>query len=121
MDESEPPVSDDAGSTATPDSGVTPVFPDGGTFMHGTGSCCETHATPGCGNADLEVCVCEKDPSCCTTAWGPQCTIIVEQKFCQPGVHECVCEKAPDCCQSGWDSRCDSTARVLCKAIPGCF
>lgn len=99
---------------------------DGG-VVTGSGSCCSERDSGGCGNADLMVCVCEKDPSCCTKAWGRQCVFIVEQKYCQAGVRDCVCGSAegqwdqPQCCTSQWTSTCDSVARLKCDAIPGCF
>lgn len=111
------------------DAGVTPpssAAPDGG-VVTGSGSCCSEHDTGGCGNADLMVCVCEKDPSCCTKAWTRQCVFIVEQKFCQPGIRDCVCGSADgqwgqaSCCESDWSSTCDSVAKVKCEAVPGCF
>jgi len=120
------PVVKPAGAT---DAGVTPPSsgaPDGG-VVTGSGSCCTEHDTGGCGNADLMVCVCEKDPSCCTKAWSRQCVFIVEQKFCQPGIRDCVCGSADgqwgqaSCCESDWSSTCDSVAKVKCEAVPGCF
>jgi hypothetical protein len=117
------------------DAGITPAsggkdasvpLNDAG-VLSGAGSCCEEHASAGCGNADLMVCVCEKDPSCCTTAWGRQCVFIVEQKYCQAGVRDCVCGAETgqwgqtQCCESQWSSTCDSVAKVKCDAVPGCF
>lgn len=95
--------------------------------LSGAGSCCSEHDTPGCGNADLMVCVCEKDPSCCTTAWGRQCAFIVNQKYCQAGIRDCVCGSETgqwgqtQCCETEWSSTCDSVAKVKCDAVPGCF
>lgn len=113
----------------TPDGGGTaaPVGTDGGGAVTGSGSCCAEHDTGGCGNADLMVCVCEKDPSCCTKAWGKHCVFIVEQKYCQAGVRDCVCGSAEGqwgqaaCCASEWSSTCDSVAKLKCDAVPGCF
>jgi hypothetical protein len=114
----ESPAKGDAGTGggAAPDAG--------GSFVHGAGSCCAERATPGCGNADLEVCVCEKDPSCCTKAWGKQCVAIVEAKYCQPTVRDCVCggeQGQTQCCDSQWTSFCDSVAKLKCDAVQGCF
>ncbi|MFM2416693.1 MAG: hypothetical protein RL385_1416 [Pseudomonadota bacterium] len=127
----------DAGGMAPSDAGAVAVAAAaaaaaavadaGGGIVHGSGSCCEEHATPGCGNADLEVCVCEKDPSCCGTAWGKQCVFIVEQKYCQPNVRECVCGSGAgqwgqdQCCSTEWSSTCDTVAKSKCNAVPGCF
>ncbi|MET0387217.1 MAG: hypothetical protein ABW321_14710, partial [Polyangiales bacterium] len=95
--------------------------------LMGTGSCCSAHDTPGCGNADLQVCVCEKLPSCCTDKWDAACTFIVTQKHCQPGVRECVCGSGADqwgqaqCCEERWSSTCDDVAETKCSAQAGCF
>jgi hypothetical protein len=114
--------------TGAPDGGLQPpTTTDGGGVVTGSGSCCAEHETGGCGNADLMVCVCEKDPSCCTKAWGRQCVFIVEQKYCQAGIRDCVCGSAEgqwgqtQCCESEWSSTCDSVAKVKCDAVPGCF
>jgi hypothetical protein len=96
-------------------------------MLDGMGSCCAAHPTPGCGNADLQVCVCEKLPSCCTTAWTAACAFIVQEKFCQAGVRDCVCGTAQgqwgqaQCCASEWSSTCDSVAQLKCNAAPGCL
>jgi len=99
-----------------------------GTVMRGVGGCCTEHDTPGCSNADLEVCVCEKLPSCCTGAWNRPCVLIVEQKFCQAGVRECVCGQGDgqwaqtSCCESDWtDTFCDQVAESKCGAVRGCL
>ena len=100
---------------------------DGGSGSRDVGSCCSQQSTPGCGNANLEVCVCQKDPTCCTMAWGPGCVLIVQQKYCQPGVRDCVCGSdagqwgQTQCCASDWTSTCDSVATVKCNAAQGCF
>jgi hypothetical protein len=91
------------------------------------GSCCSEHATPGCSNADLQVCVCEKLPSCCTEAWTEACTYVVRQKYCQAGVRECVCGTGAmqwgqaQCCEQQWSDSCDTVAERKCNALPGCY
>lgn len=116
----------DAGKTDTggpQDASVpVPVVPDGAVAMVGMGSCCTAHDTPGCNNADLMVCVCEKYPECCTTAWEAKCTFVVEQKFCQPEVRDCVCDNWDSTCcgTKGFTSSCDTVARTHCMGIPGC-
>ncbi|MDB4971694.1 MAG: hypothetical protein JWN48_35 [Myxococcaceae bacterium] len=111
----------DAGSFAPVDAAAVPLNDAG--QLSGSGSCCAEHDTPGCNNADLMVCVCEKDPTCCTTAWGKQCAFIVEQKYCQEGVRDCVCQEwgKTECCGTAWTSTCDSVAKIKCDAVPGCF
>ncbi len=37
------------------------------------GDCCVPADTPGCGDADLEACVCGQDGFCCETAWDDLC------------------------------------------------
>jgi hypothetical protein len=98
---------------------------DGG--VRDVGSCCVAQTTPGCSNADLEVCVCEKDQSCCTTAWALPCVLIVQQKYCQAGVRDCVCGTdagqwaQTSCCSTDWTATCDSVASLKCSAVTGCF
>jgi hypothetical protein len=100
---------------------------DSGSGARDMGSCCTAQSTPGCSNATLEVCVCEKDPSCCTMAWSAPCILIVQQKYCQPGVRDCVCGSdagqwgQTDCCNVDWSSPCDSVATLKCNAVQGCF
>lgn len=113
--------SEDAMANAL-DSGV---YPDTG--PRDIGSCCMEQTTPGCSNPDLEVCVCEKDQTCCTTAWALPCVLIVQQKYCQPGVRDCVCGTdagqwgQTPCCKKDWTSTCDSVATLKCNAVQGCF
>jgi hypothetical protein len=100
---------------------------ESGSGSRDIGSCCSQQSTPGCGDPNLEVCVCQKDPSCCTMAWGPGCVLIVQQKYCQPGVRDCVCGSdagqwgQTQCCTMDWTSTCDSVATVKCNAVQGCF
>lgn len=115
----------DAGAAEQPDAAI---IPDGGALMPGMGSCCMEHDTPGCSNADLEVCVCEKLTECCSDAWSAGYVLIVQQKYCQPGVRDCVCGSEdgqwnqPDCCLSDWsDTFCDEVAISHCGAEPGCL
>jgi hypothetical protein len=112
----------DGGSPFVPD----PASLDDGGALQGSGSCCAEHSTPGCSNADLMVCVCEKDPTCCSVAWGKQCAFIVEQKYCQPNVRECVLgsgegQWGQTQCETEWSNFCDSVAEIQCGAVPGCF
>jgi hypothetical protein len=139
------------GTTGTPDAGKTPVTmkdtgptggnddeqdggesgPDAGPALNGMGSCCAEHDTPGCSNPDLQVCVCELLPSCCTDKWEAACTYLVQQKYCQEGVRDCVCGTDTNadpkqwgqtrCCNTEWSSTCDSVAELKCGAIAGCF
>jgi len=98
-----------------------------GTALQGSGSCRAAHDSPGCSNADLQVCVCELRPACCTQAWTVECSDIVMQKRCQPGVRECVCGsgdeqwRQTDCCDKRWTDTCESVAENKCAAQRGCF
>jgi hypothetical protein len=110
---------------------------DGGATVDGSadggardiGSCCTTQTTPGCNDPNLELCVCQKDSDCCTKAWTTACTLIVEEKYCQPGIRDCVCGTdvdagqwgQTDCCDADWSSTCDSVATLKCGAAQGCF
>jgi hypothetical protein len=100
---------------------------DGSSGPRDVGSCCSSQSTPGCGNPDLEICVCGKDPSCCATAWGVQCALIVQQKYCEATVRDCVCGTdagqwdQTQCCSTDWTSTCDSVATLKCNAAQGCF
>jgi hypothetical protein len=131
----------DGGKNAAPDAGTMMVTmrPDASAGdaatsdalvgMLGTGSCCQEQTTPGCDNADLQVCVCEKIPSCCTTAWSKPCVLIVKEKYCQPGVRDCVCGTNVDagqwgqtmCCDTAWTDTCNTVAEIKCSAVAGCF
>jgi len=99
--------------------------PDGGT--RDVGSCCSAQTTPGCDDSNLELCVCQKIPSCCTTAWTLACALIVQQKYCQGNVRDCVCGTdagqwgQAQCCTTDWSSTCDSVATLKCNAVTGCF
>jgi len=110
------------GGAATIDGGG-----DGG--IRDVGSCCVVQTTPGCSNANLEVCVCQMVPTCCTAAWTQECVFLVQQKYCQPGVRTCVCGTDVDagqwdqttCCSTDWTSTCDTVATTKCGAVQGCF
>ena len=119
--------SNDSGADASTPDPVDAGIPDAGPGTLGMGSCCSEHNTPGCSNASLQVCVCEKLTECCTEAWSTACVLIVTEKYCQPGVRDCVCGDADgqwnqsQCCNVAWsDTFCDSTAVNHCGAVKGC-
>jgi hypothetical protein len=122
-------ASSDDGGPQTNDGGSAPqgVQTDSGSGLRDIGSCCMQQSTPGCSNPDLEVCVCAKDQSCCATAWDAPCVLIVQQKYCQPGIRDCVCGTdagqwgQTECCGTDWTSSCDSVATLKCNAVQGCF
>lgn len=45
-------------------------------------SCCETHATVGCRNQTVALCVCERDAFCCRQRWDNRCVRGVAQFEC---------------------------------------
>jgi hypothetical protein len=69
------------------------------------------------------------DPDCCTKAWSLACTLLVQDKYCQPGVRDCVCGTDVDagqwaqttCCAIDWNSDCNTIATAKCGAAQGCF
>ncbi|NOT02572.1 MAG: hypothetical protein HOP29_18345 [Phycisphaerales bacterium] len=46
------------------------------------GNCRDAHATPGCNDPAIETCVCDADPSCCTTLWNQDCVSLVSELSC---------------------------------------
>ena len=91
-----------------------------------TRSCCAAHSAAGCDNPDLEACVCDKLPSCCSESWSAACTYIVAQKYCQVGIRECVCGsdegqwQQTSCCDRDWTETCNTVAELKCNAVAGC-
>jgi hypothetical protein len=102
--------------------------PDGGSekSAQNTGSCCSTSTQPGCGDAALRACVCEREPRCCSEAWDENCTRLVKEKHCQSGVRDCVCGYGEGqwqqayCCQGGWNDTCESVSYNKCGATADC-
>lgn len=114
----------------------TPDF----TVTIGREGCLQSHASPGCANADCSRAVCSVDPSCCTVEWDQGC-VLVAVAVCPapescPGTGDCfsqhsspgcrdsaccngVCNADPSCCQGEWDAACVSLARQLCQVPPG--
>jgi hypothetical protein len=45
-------------------------------------TCCVTHSGPGCGNPDVQACVCASDPYCCSDSWDATCTAEVTSLGC---------------------------------------
>lgn len=122
-----------AGRTQAPASDAGPINPpdaappDAATEQtQNTGSCCSASALPGCNDAALRACVCEREPRCCSEAWDETCTRLVKEKHCQSGVRDCVCGfgegqwQQVSCCQGGWNDSCESVARIKCEAKTDC-
>jgi hypothetical protein len=84
--------------------------------------CCAAHDGPGCGDPEIEACVCDILPDCCTGEWDFLCAQIVAEKRCEPGVRECVCNEweQSTCCEQEWTDFCAITAEAKCGASPPC-
>jgi hypothetical protein len=64
---------DDPSDPTDPDpTDPDPTMPDDTTGGSGD-DCCAAHAGPGCGDAEIEACVCEEDQVCCTFDWDAAC------------------------------------------------
>lgn len=110
---------------------------DCGGNTKGDGDCCEPQVGAGCGDSQVQACVCEADSYCCDTRWDGTCTTEVESfgcASCQPapamsdadccsahqglgcedvGVEACVCDDDPYCCTTAWDDTCVSNVEGL--------
>ena len=69
--------------------GMCPEEPGTGGETDGSmGDCCEPQETPGCGDAEVEACVCEMDPFCCAAGdekggvWDEVCAAEVVRFGC---------------------------------------
>lgn len=94
-------------------------------------TCCEAMLGPGCGEPELEACVCEADPFCCEEQWDETCVDIAMFGACIGGclppeppapddccvdnegpgcldaeIAACVCAQDPYCCSYTWDDVC---------------
>jgi hypothetical protein len=68
----------------------------------GGGDCCELQDTPGCGDAAVQMCVCEQDAFCCTNLWDSICVDEVEEFGCGncgggPTCGDGVCDGTENC------------------------
>jgi hypothetical protein len=99
----------------------------------GIGECCTEQPGPGCGQPDIEACVCGQDPFCCEQQWDMICADNVEGFGCgmcsgmggecceagmgpgcnDLGVQTCVCEAAPSCCETVWSDACAALVEPL--------
>ena len=83
---------------------------------------CVSTNEPGCGEPEVEACVCAADPYCCAVRWDGICVGEVESLSCgscgdpcdarsTPGAREaameaCICPVDPYCCATAWDWIC---------------
>ena len=127
----------DAGpSEGTADAASADLTPDGATSMSmsmtgapepaSSGSCCSEGSGPGCGDPELQQCVCALAPRCCSEAWDDSCARLVREKNCQSGVRDCVCGNGEGqwqqayCCEGGWNATCESVSIHKCGATAAC-
>jgi DNA-binding beta-propeller fold protein YncE len=74
----------------------------------GPDACCESHDTPGCGNPDIEGCVCAAAPGCCNGKWNATCDALVNSLGCG----FCEIDRPPSCGETEC-SQLDDTATFL--------
>lgn len=108
-------------------------------------SCCLSHNTPFCSDAECCKIVCAFDPFCCEGRWDTTC-VSEAITFCTtvscvcggggpsadcftehvpPGCNrlnccDSVCLSDPFCCVATWDASCVAAARVFCAENPAC-
>ena len=102
------------------------------------GDCCRASNERGCGDTDIQRCVCSVDPVCCTDEYdafcvqeatgecGLTCNTAAPDSDCctvgeNPGctdaaVEACVCDIDPVCCAGPFDSNCVGLAADVCGA-----
>ena len=104
--------------------------------------CCVASPEPGCGDPEIEACVCALDEFCCDTAWDQQCTGLMSEGGCgmctypqgtgdccvengtagcdDPDIQDCVCVGDPFCCTIEWDGICAiEVEEFMCGSCPG--
>lgn len=105
--------------------------------------CCSVSNARGCRDPEIEACVCEGDPQCCTVGWDEQCVANVYDMNCgtcarpngrnccrvarggrggcnQEEIEACVCAQDNYCCAVHWDALCvTEVGRFGCS--PGGF
>ncbi len=52
------------------------------------GSCCQVSASAGCGDPQIQTCVCTIDPSCCQEVWSQECVDLAGMTCNDPGCTE---------------------------------
>lgn len=103
------------------------------------GACCDPGRGPGCGDPELEACVCEADGFCCDVQWDEACVDVARFGACagacpvpdvpppddccvdndggggclDPQVQDCVCLEDPYCCDYAWDGVCVDHIEML--------
>ncbi len=77
---------DSGGESKGPGSNGTVITSaDSGADTSAGGDCCEPATSPGCGDAEIESCVCTIEPACCQTMWSPACVDLAGGLCDAPG------------------------------------
>lgn len=73
------------GTGSDPDAGMTTLpSPDSTGDPTPDASCCQVAATPGCGNQEIEMCVCTLEPTCCQDVWRQDCVDLAIDPCADP-------------------------------------
>ena len=77
--------------------------------------CCLPGSASGCTDIDIQSCVCEIDPSCCTYKWHTGCVALASTE-CQQ------CKEKGDCCKPNGTPGCADVdlATLVCVTNPEC-
>jgi hypothetical protein len=131
--------SGDASATSGATSAPTTIDPSDGTTIppESTGvdppfeipKCCTAHVDAGCGDAEIESCVCAMDSYCCEMAWDTFCVAQASATCGQQCPRSCcasgpwpgcsdpelantVCADMPQCCDDQWGASCQGHPAV---------
>ena len=80
-------------------------------FASGEGSCCEANGSPGCEDADAQLCVCDVLPYCCDTMWVEACVTVAAEICGDCPIPDPECSTNLDCAVN------ETCADGLCAAI----
>lgn len=127
----------DTSDTIDPSTSTDPTASESDTSNPG-GPCCEAQEMAGCGDANIEACVCATESFCCDVEWDVFCTVQTVLLGCaecpgiggggdccaahgNPGcdddtVEQCVCNEDYVCCVDPWDDICVGIAMDTCAA-----
>lgn len=100
-----------AETTSTgPDGSMTSMGPGPGdvTGEPPDGSCCQVAPTAGCGNVEIQTCVCTIEPMCCQRVWSQQCVDLAIMPCNDP-----ACDEPPGTTGEPGDSSSDGGPPTL--------
>jgi hypothetical protein len=128
----------DTSDTIDPSTSSDPTNASESDTSNPGGACCEVQDMPGCGDANVEACVCASESFCCDVEWDVVCTVQTVLLGCaecpgiggdgdccaehgNPGcddeqVEQCVCNEDYVCCVDPWDDICVDIAMNVCAA-----